>query len=479
MKSPGFVGRVEALATLEGHLGLVVNAATDERGRCVLVRGRRRVGKSRLAEVFVERSGLASFWFSATRGERPEAERAAFVAELAASTLPGAAGVETAAPATWNAAFRALADALDPTVPAIVVVDEIPWLLEADPAAEGALQTAWDRHLSKQPVLLLLIGSDLAMMERLGDHGRAFHQRGAEFVLPPLNPAEVGEMLGLEPADAFDAALVTGGLPLVCREWPRGATWRRYLEAAFSDPTSALIVSGERVMAAEFPTEARARDVLEVIGSGERTFSRIAGRLGGATPLAPASVNNALRLLQEKRVIAADEPLSLRPAPTERRYRVDDAFLRFWLRFVEPVLPFVERGRPDLAMARVEPGWGAWRGKAIEPIVRSALARLLPDDRFPDAVEIGGWWNRQNNPEVDLVAVDRADRPGRLAFVGSVKWRERAPFDPADLAELARVAGAVPGYAPGVPLVAVSRSGATASDLAAVWTPAELLSAWR
>lgn len=61
----------------------------------------------------------------------------------------------------------------------------------------------------------------------------------------PLNPAEVGEMLGLVPAAASDAALITGGLPLICAEWTRGAGMRDFLRTALADPVSA-IGSGER-----------------------------------------------------------------------------------------------------------------------------------------------------------------------------------------------------------------------------------------
>ena len=478
MKSSSFVGRGEQLTALDRHLDWVRSGGADQRGRCVVLRGRRRVGKSRLVEVFIEQAGIPSFWFTATRGERTERLRSEFVAELAGSELPHAPDVGDETPATWATAFRRVADAVSDDVPCVVVLDELPWLVEGDDAVEGALQTAWDRYLSRKPVLLIVIGSDLAMMEQLGEYGRPFHQRGVEMVLEPLNPAEVGAMLHLDAADAFDAFLITGGLPLICQEWPKGASWRRYLRAALSDPTSALIVSGERVLQAEFPGEVRARDVLGVIGDGERTFSRIAARLGGVVPLAPASVNNALRSLIDKRVIAADVPLSLRPAETERRYRVDDPFLRFWLRFVAKALPAVERGRGDRALAEIERGWGAWRGRAVEPVVRRSLARLLPDDTFPEADAIGGWWNRQNNPEVDLVAADRSGRPTKLEFVGSIKWRESAPFDRSDLAELARLASFVPGFRPDVPLVAVSRSGFDVSDLAATWTPEELLAAW-
>ena len=100
-------------------------------------------------------------------------------------------------------------------------------------------------------------------------------------VLGPLNPAEVGRMLGLEAAEAFDAALVTGGLPLICAEWPRDTGLWDFLGETLNDPVSALLVSAERSLAAEFPPQAQARKVLAAIGSGERTFTDIARAAGG------------------------------------------------------------------------------------------------------------------------------------------------------------------------------------------------------
>ena len=104
----------------------------------------------------------------------------------------------------------------------MVVLDEMPYLAREDPGFEGTLQKSFDRTLSRLPVLLVLIGSDLAMMEALNTYGRPFYQRGTEMVVPPLNPAEVATMLGVRPADAIDAYLVTGGLPLILDEWPAG-----------------------------------------------------------------------------------------------------------------------------------------------------------------------------------------------------------------------------------------------------------------
>ncbi|MGC5411904.1 DUF234 domain-containing protein, partial [Streptomyces sp. DT225] len=125
--------------------------------------------------------------------------------------------------------------------------------------------------------------------------------------------------------------------------------------------------------------------------------------------------------------------------------------------------------------------WSSWRGRAVEPVIRESLARRVPDGLFPEAVETGGWWNRQNNPEVDLIGADAAPVAGRVCFVGSVKWRDETPFGARDLAELAASAQQVPG-AQDAPLVAVSRVPPTdtaADGLAAHWGPEDVIAAWR
>ena len=388
------------------------------------------------------------------------------------SNLPQANLLFAARPTSWDAAFDVLAAALPTDRASVVVMDELPYLMDATGAFEGMLQRAWDRTLETKPVLLVLIGSDLSMMEALNSYGRPFHQRGREMVLGPLNPADVGEMLGLEAAAAFDAALITGGLPLICAEWPHGAGMWDFLEDALSDPVSPLLVSAERLLAAEFPRQAQARTVLSAIGSGERTFSNIARVAGdiGATPL-----QRSLGILADKRLIAAELPLSTRPSK-ERRYRVADPYLRFWLKLLGPAMEEIERGRGDLTLRRIRDNWTSWRGRAVEPLVREALARLLPDAHLPAAPAIGGYWTRSNDVEIDIVGADREPIAKELLFVGSVKWLENSPFDRHDLAALRHHRDALTPDP--VPLVAVSRSGTDCTGLDAAYGPADLLAAW-
>lgn len=478
----GFVGREAELARLSDTLGKVGDPGRDLPGVALMLRGRRRVGKSRLVEVFCERSGLPFVFFQASQGVSSAAGRAAFAEAIRWSDLPGRdLFTDGMTWPTWSAFFRQLAAGLPDDRPSIVVIDELPWLLESDPALEGELQTAWDRGLSRKPVLLILVGSDLAMMEKLDDYRRPFHQRATVMVLPPLNPAEVGELTGTGPADALDACLVTGGLPLVCQEWRHGESLRDFLGRALQDPTSALLVSGERSLAAEFPVEMQARDVLSVIGNGERTWTGIQQELTSTDgkQIADSSLRNALRRLEAKRVVAIDTPLSARSGDRDRRYRVADSYLRFYLAFLRSGLPLIERGRGDLVMLSIERSWGTWRGRAVEPVIREALLRIAPDLGYPEVAAVGGWWNRRHNPEIDIVGKS-GKRNDPVTFAGSIKWHGTRGFGRREYADLVRDVPAIPGAGEQTPLLAISRTG-TAEDSVPIRClgPADLLAAWQ
>lgn len=476
----GFRGRANDLALLDRQLRVVRDGLATTPGQAVIVTGRRRVGKSRLVQEFCDRSQAPYVVFQASRGRNPAAERADFFAALAQSDLPGADLVAGAAGTDWNQALRALAVAVPDHAPSIVVLDEVPWLVGQDPEFEGALQTVWDRYLSTKPVLLLLVGSDLSTMQSLQEYGRPFHGRAARMLVRPLDPADVRQLTALDPADAIDAFLVTGGFPEIVQRWTPGTGRTAFLRDQLADPLSPLLMAGELSLLGEVPESSQSRLALEAIGTGERTFSTIANRVGVGTPVPSGTLAPILNTLTAKRIVAVDNPLATRPDTKNKRYRIEDPYLRFWLAFLQRGIAEVERGRGDLVAARIEQSWQSWRGRAVEPVVRTALARLLPDDRLPGAEIVGGWWNRQNNPEIDLVGADR-EQPAatRVAFTGSIKWLENEPFGQRELEKLLAGSMSVPGRDYTTPMVAVSRSGVEEGlPVAASFGPEEIVAAW-
>lgn len=132
--------------------------------------------------------------------------------------------------------------------------------------------------------------------------------------------------------------------------------------------------------------------------------------------------------------------------------------------------------RSDLTLARIDRSWTDWRGRAVEPLVREALARMLPAQHIPAAPAIGGYWTRSNDVEIDIVGADREPIARQLLFLGSVKWLESGQFDDHDLVALQRHRGRVTSDP--LPLIAVSRSGVSTTRLDAAFTPADLIEAW-
>ncbi|MGH3265502.1 MAG: DUF234 domain-containing protein, partial [Trebonia sp.] len=247
-----------------------------------------------------------------------------------------------------------------------------------------------------------------------------------------------------------------------------------------SSPLSPFLAAGELTIASEFPGTTSTYAVLRAIGGGERTFSAIAQYAGGEGPMSPGTLTPILRTLLDKRVLAVDSPLSMKTDNRNKRYRIADSYLRCWLGILADVLPLIERGRGDMAGDLIERAWPSFRGRAVEPIVRESLLRLTPDTDWPRTGAVGSWWNRQNNPEVDLVGADRSPLTKRIDFVGSIKWHEGKLFGTREYNQLARDAIEVPGVTHDTSLVAVSRTGfADNVSPAAAWGPEDLLRAWQ
>jgi len=467
-----FVGRQRELTRLEGILDGVKETG---RGALLAMRGRRRVGKSRLAEEFAQNAGCPYVYFTAVQ-QPGEAELSRFVEELARSNAPRAADVAAGLrPQSWEAALELAAEGSSAEQPLILVVDELPYLVAKDPSIEAVLQKVWDRSLQAAPVLVLLIGSDEAMMRALAEQGRPLYDRVREMVVRPLSPAAVGKLLELDPADALDAQLVIGGFPVLALEWGAGRTRDEYLRDALTDPTSFLIVSAERTLSAEFPAPAP-RAVLAAIGAGARAHSAILGSTG----LSATAVNDTLTTLQARGVAQRLTPYSTKSARKTVLWEIADPYLRFWLRFIGGNIDLVERGRGSLLMEDFERGWPSYRGRAVEHLVRDAIELLLPEEeRFGAARHVGGYWNRTGTVEIDLVGGDAAPVARRIGFVGSIKWREERPFGRADALELARHREEVPGATAETPLVGVSSQGFTGdAPLDVRLAPEDLIAAY-
>src|SRR3990167_5105259 len=130
-----FIGRASELKALEG-------LTTKKTASLVVVRGRRRIGKSRLIEEFSRNKKILSFMgLAPTAKTTAQDQRDEFSQQLSRQT--GLPAIKTD---DWSHLLLLLANQVK-TGRVIVFLDEISWMAHDDVNFLGKLKTVWDQHL--------------------------------------------------------------------------------------------------------------------------------------------------------------------------------------------------------------------------------------------------------------------------------------------------------------------------------------------
>lgn len=127
-----------------------------------VIRGRRRIGKSRLAQEYAKLFPK-SYLFTGippVAKTTPSKQRSEFRRQM---TEMGIASYDSD---DWGDLFTLVAQQCS-VGRVLIVLDEITWMGNRDPDFLGKLHVAWERHFKKNPKLVLIIsGSNSAWIEK-------------------------------------------------------------------------------------------------------------------------------------------------------------------------------------------------------------------------------------------------------------------------------------------------------------------------
>jgi AAA+ ATPase superfamily predicted ATPase len=382
-----------------------------------VVYGRRRVGKTELLRAFCERK--AHIFFIATLsadGEQLSNFSQQIWAFTHSETPPGFSFP------SWEAAFRALADL--PGRP-IVILDEFTYLISGNKAIPSILQKVWDEKIKNTRVMLVLCGSYIGMMETeaLGHQSPLYGRRTHSLLLEPLDlPASTLFFPNYSYEDKFLAWAILGGLPYYLRIFSDQVDIFTNIRKHIMDAKSAELFSEPRLLLMEELREPRNYfSILRAIAQGNTRLNEIALSSG------VGSVNTVARyvdILQQMRLITRQTPATeFQPKKSKRGvYQVDDHFLRFWFRYVQPYQGSLDLGLTDAIIEqRIRPNLDSFVALAFKKAARDWVANLARNGKLEFIPErIGGWWKR--DVEIDVVAISRAENH---ALVGECKWSSK------------------------------------------------------
>jgi AAA+ ATPase superfamily predicted ATPase len=402
--------------------------AAEEAPQLVVMRGRRRVGKSYLLDRSFAEHRLV--YFQADEGE----------ARGHLDFLAAELGRLIKAPivfAGWNDALRLLGEQAQ-QAPLVVVLDEFQWMLTAEPLLDSIIMRHYDRwERAGVPITLVISGSALTMMERLLEGDKPmFGRAGYRPFIQPFDYRDAA-LFGPSRASAEQKLLRYGilGGTAQYQVWAGRASIRDLLrgrllakdEPLFEEPLQ--LIRGE----SEIREPGNYYEILRVIARGATRFNQILQQSkvsSGQLLTSRLKRLDALRYIEERRPLAGNGSAS---------WSISDPFFRFWFRYVYSNRSRLQLGRADEVCDAVLTDVDNHMGVVFEQVCRDWAARYSTDPPFAAAEEIGAAWTRTHDVEVDLVA-----RRGKgISAVGSCKWSAKA--DARDLDRLIELRGKVRG----------------------------------
>ena len=348
----------------------------------VTCRGRRRIGKSTLIEVFAQRADAR---FIKIEGLKPRPklsnadELANFAVQLAAQT-----GCETTPPANWLNAFIRLAREIDDSQRTVVLLDEVSWMAYYDNMFSGTLKIAWDNYFKKHPRLVLVVCGSVStwIRDNIIEDGSFYGRRSLDIIVPELPLSECVKFWGktasrIDRREIIDVLSVTGGVPRYLEEIEPGATAVENLNRLCFLPKSLLREDFDEMFSDVIIRQPMfTATVMRSLVDGAHSVTEIAKSLGLEKG---GRISEALSQLEEAGIVASDSGKNPESGKDARmvKYRLRDNYSRFYLRYIEPEKTAIDKGTFALGSLDSLDGWDSVMGLAFENLVVNNVRDLM------------------------------------------------------------------------------------------------------
>lgn len=372
-----FIGRDDELAVL-------TELADGRDPELFVLYGRRRVGKTELLQRFCE--GRRAVYFQAAQVREKDNLRA-FRDALADGLGGDLPRVELP---DWGAALE-LADERAGGERLIVVLDEFPYLCEANKGLPSILQRFWDGRGKRSKLMIVLCGSQVSFMEEevLSERSPLFGRRTAQKRLRPLSPADAFEFFpGWSAEDRLLAYAVLGGMPAYLRRFDERRTLRENIVREILRPEGYLFEEVQFLLRNELSSPTTYNSILSAVARGERKVGDIALSVG----VDSTTANKYLTVLRELGLVEREIPITETDPLRSRRgtYRIADRFLAFHFRHVQPNVTLINAGRGARVLEEsVEPDFGRLFDEARLDLVLDHLQRHAAELVGEEIVEHG------------------------------------------------------------------------------------------
>jgi len=402
-----FIGR-------QGEIGELERLYKAYKFQCIIMYGRRRVGKTSIISEFIKDKEAIYFTGQETSANDNLENLSQSILKDFPFTSPVFKGYKEALEAVFD---------MSQSRRIILAIDEYPYLAQSYRGISSMLQTLIDKYKDTSKLFIILCGSSLSFMENqvLGYSSPLYGRRTAQFKILPFDFEQTKEYFNQGNFSREDIALlygITGGIPLYLSLIDINLSVEVNIKQNFLSTSGYLFEEPGNLIKQECREPAQYNAIIKAIANGASRLSEISVKVG----IESGVCSNYISKLISIGILKKEYPFGVEKGK-KAVYILDDGMFRFWYRFVPGNMALIQRGETDFAYSQILPQIPAYMGGVFEEISKEYLwqqniARQTPI-MFTDA---GRWWG--NNPkkkeecEIDIVAANKDD-----AIFAECKWK--------------------------------------------------------
>lgn len=398
-----FVGRSRELKKLKNLLG-------KDSASFVIIRGRRRIGKSRLIQEFGK--SIPCHLFSGLPPDKMTTKQGQL--QAFSSQVEKAFQTPPLNPNDWGTMFWHLAKYCGDG-PIMIALDEISWIGSKDSNFLGELKNAWDLHFSHNPKLILIVCGSVSswitknILSSTGFVGRiSLDMRLRELPLSDAVKFWGSLQERVSAHEILQMLSVTGGVPRYLEEInPKLPSEENIRQLCFEEE-GLLYREFDQIFSDLFNIRATIyANIAKLLATGAKQLNEIATSIEKSN----ARTSVYLQDLIQAGFVTEDPTWNLHSAKSSRlrHYRLSDNYVRFYLKYVMPNKDRIQQRAFEATRPGALPEWEGVMGLQFENVVHNNVHALLPHLGLTasDLMRFGPFFqrstNRQSGCQIDLL----------------------------------------------------------------------------
>lgn len=378
----------------------------------VIIYGKRRIGKTELIKQFIKRKPHLYFLAQKINEHENLKLLGEAVGEFFGDDILRRKGFDN-----WKWFFEYLNKHKKEKI--ILVIDEFPYLAEANKGISSIFQAGWDEYLKDTSIFIILCGSSIAMMEEeaLSYKAPLYGRRTGQIM---LNTFSYSNTRRFYPRLSFDRCLelysIAGGNPSYLKKFSPQASLDVNIKENILQPETFLYNEIEFILREELREPRNYWAILKAIALSKNKISEMVNETG----LQKGILHKYLFILEDLHIIQKEVPVTEKNPLKSRKgiYKLQDQFFKFWFRYILPNRGNIEAEKVGIVLRKIKNDFNVLVAENYESVAKETI-RNCENIFFPIA-KIGRWWEKDE--EIDVVALSEDEKK---ILLGEVKWSNK------------------------------------------------------